>query len=54
MLLRNAVLAQCKGEAATAAVQVSGALVVALDRARKEATLVDACMPRNGNIQAQQ
>jgi hypothetical protein len=51
-LHQQATLAQCKGEAATAVVQTTGGAYGALDRARKEATLVDACMARNGYIQA--
>jgi hypothetical protein len=48
-LHQQATLAQCKGEAATAVVQTTGGAYGA-----KEATLVDACMARNGYIQAQQ
>jgi hypothetical protein len=49
-------LAQCKGEGATAAVQVNpgGPYGVVVERARKEAAVVDACMARNGYIQAKQ
>jgi hypothetical protein len=54
-LHQQATLAQCKGEAATASVQVDHASPYqTLDRARKETAVVDACMARNGYIQAQQ
>jgi hypothetical protein len=52
-LHQQATLAQCKGEGA-AAVQSTGGAYEALDRARKEAAVVNACMARNGYIQAQQ
>jgi hypothetical protein len=48
-LHQQATLSQCKGEAATAPVQTTG-----YDRAQKEAAVVNACMARNGYIQAQQ
>jgi hypothetical protein len=51
----QATLAQCKGEGATAAVQViPGGPYGVVDRARKEAAVVDACMARNGYIQKPQ
>ena len=51
---QQATLAQCKGEAATAVMQSgTGALLPALDRARKEGAVIDACMARNGYIQPQ-
>jgi hypothetical protein len=50
----QATLAQCKGEAANAAVQSTGGAIGVVERARKETTLVDACMARNGYIQAPQ
>src|SRR5215471_1061859 len=54
-LHQQATLAQCKGEAATAPVQVNppGPIGV-VERERKEAAFVDACMARNGYIQAKQ
>jgi hypothetical protein len=52
---KQATLAQCKSEAATAAVQViPGGPYGVVERARKEAAVVDACMTRNGYIQAPQ
>ena len=51
----HSTLAQCKGEGATAIVQTTGSGAVdAFERARKEAAVVNACMARNGYIQAQQ
>jgi len=50
---QQATLAQCKGEGATAAVQTTGDAHGAVDRARKEADVDNACMARNGYIQAQ-
>jgi hypothetical protein len=48
-------LAQCKGEAATAPVQANpGGPYGVVERERKEAAVVNACMTRNGYIQAQQ
>ena len=54
-LHQQATLAQCKGEGATAPVQVNppGPIGV-VERERKEAAVVDACMARNGYIQAKQ
>jgi hypothetical protein len=52
-LHQQATLARCKGEGATAAVQTTGGAYGAVDRARKEAAVVNACMARNGYIQAQ-
>ena len=49
---QQATLAQCKGEGATA-VQVPGPIGV-VEGARKEAAVVNACMARNGYIQAKQ
>jgi hypothetical protein len=49
-LHQQATLAQCKGEAVSGTVDP---LQVAA-QARKEATLIDACMARNGYIHAQQ
>ena len=52
---QQATLAQCKGEGATAAVQVNpGGPYGVVEGARKEAAVVNACMARNGYIQAQQ
>jgi hypothetical protein len=52
---QQATLAQCKGEGATAAVQViPGGPYGVVERERKEAAVVDACMARNGYIQKQQ
>ena len=54
-LHEQATLAQCKGEGATVAVQVSpGGPMGVVEGARKEAAVVNACMARNGYIQAQQ
>ena len=54
-LHQQATLAQCKGEAATAPVQVNpGGPYGVVERERKEAAVVDACMARNGYIQAKQ
>ena len=50
----EAVLTQCKGEGATTPVQSTGGANGMVDRARKEAEVVDACMARNGYIQAKQ
>jgi len=54
-LHQQATLAQCKGEGATASAQVNppGPIGV-VEGARKETTLIDACMARNGYIHAQQ
>ena len=49
---QRAMLAQCKGEGATAVPSPNGA-VDALDAARKEANIINACMARNGYILAQ-
>jgi hypothetical protein len=46
----QAMLAQCKGEAVSGT--VDPLQVVA--QARKEATIIDACMARNGYVHAQQ
>jgi len=54
-LHEQATLAQCKGEGATATVQVNpGGPYGVVERERKEAAVVDACMARNGYIQAKQ
>ena len=50
----QATLAQCKGEAATAVVQSGGGVLAPAERARKEGAVIDACMARNGYIQAKQ
>jgi hypothetical protein len=50
----QATLAQCKGEGATAPVQTVPSPYGVVERARKENTIIDACMARNGYIQAQQ
>jgi hypothetical protein len=50
----QATLAQCKGEAATAPVQFTGGPYGVVERERKEAAIIDACMARNGYIQAPQ
>ena len=52
-LHQQATLAQCKGEGATAGVQTGGPMGV-VERERKEAAVVNACMARNGYVQAQQ
>ena len=51
---KQATLVQCKGEAATAPVQTVPSPYGVVERARKENTIIDACMARNGYIQAQQ
>ena len=53
-LHQQATLTQCKGEGATTPVQSTGGAYEVLDRARKEADVVNACMARNGYIQAKQ
>jgi hypothetical protein len=54
-LHQQATLAQCKGEGATAPVQVNpGGPYGVVERERKEAAVVDACMARNGYVHAQQ
>ena len=53
-LHQQATLAQCKGEGATAPVQTVPSPYGVVERARKENTIIDACMARNGYIQAQQ
>jgi hypothetical protein len=50
----EAVLTQCKGEGATTPVQSTNGAYGMIDRAQKEAAVVDACMARNGYIQAKQ
>jgi len=51
---QQAVFAQCKGEGATAGVQFTGGPYGVVERERKEADVVNACMARNGYIQAKQ
>ena len=46
---QQAALAQCKGEAVSAPLDPQG-----VDWGRKEKIIIDACMARNGYIQAQQ
>jgi hypothetical protein len=54
-LHQQSTLAQCKSEGATAGVQVNpGGPYEVVERERKEAAVVNACMARNGYIQAQQ
>jgi len=53
-LREQATLAQCKGEGVSGAGLTDGTVYGSLAQARKETTLVDACMARNGYIQAQQ
>ena len=54
-LHQQTTLAQCKGEGATAAAQANrGGPYGVVERERKEAAVVNACMARNGYIQAQQ
>ena len=54
-LHQQSTLAQCKGEGATATVQANpGGPYGVVERERKEAAVVNACMARNGYIQAQQ
>jgi hypothetical protein len=50
----QATLAQCKGEAATAPGQTVPSPYGVVERERKENTIIDACMARNGYIQAPQ
>ena len=52
-LHQQATLAQCKGEGATAPVQTVPSPYGVVERARKENTIIDACMARNGYIKAQ-
>ena len=52
-LHQQTTLAQCKGEGASAGVQTGGPIGV-VERERREAAVVNACMARNGYIQAQQ
>jgi len=51
---RLAHLAQCKGEGATEPMQTLPSPYGVVERARKENTIINACMARNGYIQAQQ
>ena len=54
-LHQQSTLAQCKGEGATATVQANpGGPYGVVERERKEAAVVNACMARNGYIHAQQ
>ena len=54
-LHQQTTLAQCKGEGATATVQANpGGPYGVVERERKEAAVVNACMARNGYIHAQQ
>ena len=53
-LHQQATLAQCKGEGASAGVQVNtGGPIGVVERERKETAVVNACMARNCYIQAQ-
>src|SRR5262249_2988468 len=51
---QQATLAQCKGEAATTLSGNTAGLVPSVKRASDENTIINACMARNGYIQAQQ
>jgi hypothetical protein len=51
---QQATLAQCKGEGATAVQVNPGGPIGVVEGARKEAAVVNACMARNGYIQAKQ
>jgi uncharacterized protein YceK len=51
---QQATLAQCKGEGASAPAQTVPSPYGVVEHARKENTIIDACMARNGYIQAQQ
>ena len=53
-LHQQSTLAQCKGEGVSGAALTDGTVYGAVAQAQKESTLVDACMARNGYIQAQQ
>ena len=53
-LHEQATLAQCKGEGVSGAALTDGTVYGAVAQANKEKTLLDACMARNGYIQAQQ
>jgi hypothetical protein len=50
----QAVLAQCKGEGATATVQTVPSPYGVVERERKRNTIIDACTARNGYSRAQQ
>jgi hypothetical protein len=50
----QAMLAQCKGEGATAPGQTVPSPYGVVERARKENTIIDACMARNGYVHTQQ
>ena len=51
---QQATLAQCKGEGVSGPGLTDGTVYGAVAQAQKESTLVDACMARNGYIQAKQ
>ena len=53
-LHQQATLAQCKGEGVSGPALTDGTVYGAAAQARKETTLIDACMARNGYIHAQQ
>ena len=54
-LHQQATLAHCRGEGATAGVQVNtGGPIGVVERERKEAAVVNTCMARNGYVQVQQ
>jgi hypothetical protein len=53
-LHQQATLAQCKGEGVSGPALTDGTVYGAVAQAKKESTLVDACMARNGYIHAQQ
>jgi len=50
---QQATLAQCKGEAATTPSGNTAGLLPSVKRASDENTIINACMARNGYIQAQ-
>ena len=50
----QATLAQCKGEGVSGTGLTDGTVYGSVAQAHKEKTLVEACMARNGYIQAQQ
>ena len=53
-LHQQTTLAQCKGEGVNGAALTDGTVYGAVAQARKETTLIDACMARNGYIQEKQ
>ena len=52
-LHQQSTLAQCKGEGVSGPALTDGTIYGSVAQANKEKTLIDACMARNGYIQAQ-